>query len=436
MGYPKKLPRALGDFYEQLEDRDRYDGLMTTGTNVLTKHLFGRLRTQAVTVATTFNMQIELESDFLSFRVGIPNVHTAAVTGVKACVGVAGSVPAADYQVFVQPEQNEWIDLTFNGAASVDLLARLGEERYSIAWSDPVFLPSIPRADVTTGRPLIMVRIEFPANSVTSMPYNNLYYWRSQGPRVYRCSNQAVQGVTNKASYTNMAVYAAQNGGDTDAVVPAIQYQTLARGHQVMILGDSIQEGLGGNVRDYGAIQRCVYELSTPQRPIEYFNAGLHAQAPDLYSRMLADHIQMVRPTIVTYSPWSGNDVTTGSGISAAALRRLKGSLGRVLSTLTSNGLRPVLLMPEATPVNTAYRNVGVNDQARRDFNANWLPKVSAGFVMKGYAAAITGTRDGAGQDQIKTGLTGDGVHPNDAGYDALKAVVKPYFERLLELVK
>nr|WP_314585531.1 hypothetical protein [uncultured Pseudomonas sp.]BDD46424.1 hypothetical protein 9 [Moraxellaceae bacterium] len=60
---------------------------------------------------------------------------------------------------------------------------------------------------------------------------------------------------------------------------------------------------------------------------------------------------------------------------------------------------------------------------------------MSAGFVIKGYAAALTGTRDAAGQDQIKDGLTGDGVHPNDAGHDALKAVVKPYFQRLLDRV-
>lgn len=433
MQYQRRLPNAMGPVYDQMEERDRFAGLMSTGTNVLTKHLFGRLRTQALTNATTFNMQIELESDFLSFRVGIPNVHTAVVTGVRACVGVSAAVPAADYQVFTQPEQGEWIDLTFSGNASVDLPARLGEERYSIAWSDPVFLASIPRTDSATGRPVVMVRIEFPANSVASMPYNNLYYWRGSGPRVYRCSNQEVAGVTTKTAFTQNGVYA--SGGDEKAVVPAIQYQTLARGHQVMILGDSIQEGLGGNVRDYGGMQRAVYELSTPERPLEYFNAALHAQAPDLYSRMLADHINAVRPTIVTYSPWSGNDVTAGTGISAAALRRLRGSLGRVFATLQASGQRPVVLLPEATPVNTSYKAVGANDQARRDYNANWLPRVSGGIVIKGFAAAITGGRDAAGQDQIRDGATGDNVHPNDFGHDLIKDTVKPYFQLLLDRV-
>ena len=430
MDYARRLPRMFDPFFDQLEDRDRIDGLMTTGTNVLTKNLFGRLRAEPLSTATTFNGNMELETEFLSLRLGIPNIHTAAVPGVKVSVGVLSSVPAADYQVWINPENNEWLDFT------IDLPARLGEERPSITYIDVAALASVARTDVANGRTIIIYRIEFPANSVASMPMNNQYYWRgSRAPRVLRTSNQAVQGVTNKAAFTSQAAYAATKGGDDYAVVPVVQYQTLARGHQVMICGDSIQEGIGGDVRCYGAMERSVYELSTPERPLEYFNAALHAQGPDLYSRMLADHVATVRPTIVTYSPWSGNDVTAGSGISAAAMRRLKASLGRVFYTLQAAGLRPVVLFPEATPVNTGYRNVGANDQARRDFNANWLPKVSAGFVIKGYAAALTGGRDAAGQDQIKDGLTGDGVHPNDAGHDALKAVVKPYFQRLLDRV-
>ncbi|WP_312379281.1 SGNH/GDSL hydrolase family protein [Pseudomonas oryzihabitans] len=430
MGYPRRLERMFDPFFDQLEDRDRIDGLMTTGTNVLTKNLFGRLRAEPLSTVTTFNGNMELETEFLSLRLGIPNIHTAAVPGVKVSVGVLSSVPAADYQVWINPENNEWLDFT------IDLPARLGEERPSITYIDVAALASVARTDVANGRTIIIYRIEFPANSVASMPMNNQYYWRgSRAPRVLRTSNQAVQGVTNKASFTSQAAYTATKGGDDYAVVPVVQYQTLARGHQVMICGDSIQEGIGGDVRCYGAMERSVYELSTPERPLEYFNAALHAQGPDIYSRMLADHVATVRPTIVTYSPWSGNDVTAGSGLSAAAMRRLKASLGRVFSTLQAAGLRPVVLFPEATPVNTGYRNVGANDQARRDFNANWLPKVSAGFVIKGYAAALTGARDAAGQDQIKDGLSGDGVHPNDAGHDALKAVVKPYFQRLLDRV-
>ena len=72
MGYPEKLPRALGPVYDYLEDRDQFDGLMTTGTNVLIKNLFGRLRAEPLTTVTTFNGNMELETEFLSLRLGIP----------------------------------------------------------------------------------------------------------------------------------------------------------------------------------------------------------------------------------------------------------------------------------------------------------------------------------------------------------------------------
>ena len=80
-------------------------------------------------------------------------------------------------------------------------------------------------------------------------------------------------------------------------------------------------------------------------------------------------------------------------------MRRLKASLGRVFSSLQAAGIRPIVLLSEATPVNIGYRNVGANDQGRRDFNAAWLPRVSGGIVIKGFAAAITGGRVAAGQD-------------------------------------
>lgn len=425
--------RLFGDLYKRLDDQGRLDGLMTTGTNVLTKHLFGRMKTQDAANAITFNMQIELEAPFMAFRIGIPNIHTAPVTGVKACVGLSASAPAANYLVQTSPEGGEWIDCTFNGAASVDLPKQIEAERYSMTWSDLIELPSVPRTDVANGRPIVVVRIEYPAGSKLTTPFNDLYYWRSIGPRIYCCSNQEVQGVTNKGAFTQNNVYS--SGGDAKAVVPAIQYVSQARGHQLMLCGDSIVEGLGGDVRDYGAIQRAAYELSTPARPIEYWNAGLHAQAPAVYSRMVDDHVDRVRPTVLFYAPWSVNDVAAG-GITTAALRRAKGALARVMATLQGKGQRPLVAILEALPCNTDYRAVGAADSIRRDFNANYLPSLSGVVLMSGYAAAITGARDASGQDQIRDGATTDKVHPNDVGYILLKAIPKAFLTLLLDRVQ
>lgn len=428
----RPIPRVLGEFYRILDQQQAMVSQLTTGTNVLTKHLFGRMKTQDAANAITFNMQIELESPFMAFRIGIPNIHTAAVTGVKACVGLSAAAPAANYVVQVTPEGGEWIDCTFyGGSATVDLLPRIDAERYSMAWSDLIYLPSVARTDVTTGRPIVMVRIEFPAGSKLTTPFNDLYYWRTNGPRIYCCSNQEVQGVTNKGAFTQANVYS--SGGDAKAVVAAVQYVSLTRGHQVMIMGDSISEGLGATVRNYGALQRACYELSTPARPVEYFNAALHAQVPEVFSRMLDDHVDRVRPTLLFYAPWSVNDVAVG-GISTAALRRAQGNLARVLATLRAKGQSPMVLLPEALPCNTAYRNVGVKDSLRRDFNAKTLTSISGATVIGGYAAAITGARDANGQDQMVVGAVGDDfVHPNDNGYDRLKVPPKTCLQLILD---
>ncbi|WP_137279211.1 SGNH/GDSL hydrolase family protein [Pseudomonas rhizoryzae] len=432
MPYPRRLQRIFDPLYDQMEDRDLLSGLMTTGTNVLTKHLFGRMKTQDAANAITFNMQIELEAPFLGFRIGIPNIHTAAVTGVKVSVGLCSAAPAANYLVQITPDNGEWFDVTFGGAATVDLPASTQPERYSLPWSDVVYAQSLARTDVIGGRPIILVRIEYPAGSKITTPYNDLYYWRSNGPRIYCCSNQEVQGVTTKSAFTQNNVYS--SGGDTKAVVPAIQYISQTRGHQVMILGDSISEGLGGNVRDYGALQRACYEVSTPSRPVEYFNAGLHAQGTEVFSRMLDDHADRVRPTVLFYAPWSVNDVAAG-GMTKAAQQRTKGNIARTLATLQTKGLRPLVVLPEALPCNTAYRGVGANDQVRRDFNATFLPSLSGVLPLTGYAAAFTGSRDASGQDQIKDGATGDNVHPNDVGHDLLKVPPKVLLQRLLDRV-
>lgn len=430
MPLPRRRPE-LGSLYDELEERDRLNGLITTGTNVLTKHLFGRLKTQAAANAITFNMQMEVESHFLGFRIGIPNIHTAAVTGVKACVGVAASAPITNnFQVFTQPDQNEWIDVTWGGAASVDLPSRAAEEIYSMAWSDMVYLPSIPRNDGGS-RPLVCVRIEFPAGSTLSTPFNDVYGWRGLGSaRFFRCSNQEVQGVTTKTSFTQNNVVS--SGGDTKSVVPAIQYSSITRGHQLMIGGDSIQEGLGADARDYGYIQRAAYEASTMAKPIEYFNAGLHAQVPEVYERLVERHIEQVRPTILSYSPWSGNDVSA-SGITVAAMRRAKGNLGRLQAFLQSRGLRPLIVIPEAFP---SVRSTGAGDQARRDYNAITLPSLTGVTILTGLASALTGSRDASGQDFLIPAATGDGTHLNEYGNNLAKVFPAAFLEHVAEYIQ
>lgn len=387
-------------------------------TNLLTKNLFGRLSAASLSAPYTCQTIMELEAAFMGFRVGIPNIHTAAVAGVRVCVALVNQAIPQAWLIDNAPT-TEWLDVTFNGATSVTLPAQLGAERPSFTWSDPIELQSIPRIDAGKVRPLVMVRIEIPQGGYRSQPINGISSWRLDGsPRYFKAATQDVLGVTNKAAYTNTL------NTEVGVVVPAIQYMTEKSGKQLLISGDSTVEGVGGTPICYAAAQRVAYEASTPENPVEYFNAALHAQIPRLYHQRVADLADVVLPTNVVYSPYSSNDAAVG-GLDQNAIRRLKTALGNVLAACRKANCRPEIVLLEGLPNTTAYRNYGAGDARRTELNA-WLATITGARVATGYADAVSGaTVDG--QVQLDSNYTADGVHPNAAGYAALADALRPF---------
>ncbi|ALH46282.1 hypothetical protein POR1_77 [Pseudomonas phage POR1] len=394
-------------------------------TNVLTSRRFGRMKViDGPASVTTFHIVMELQADFVGLRVGIPNLHTAPVNGVKVYWGVTNELKGANNYVHPYLDGGFWLDPKFNGQSSVNLPARLDEECPSITYSDIVGFSSIDRVETDRKWPLLVVRVEFPANSKITVPYTDVWYWRTTGEhRTMRISQQNVAGVTTPSSYTATAAI------DENAFVPIIQYTTRRAGVQLFLCGDSTTEGLGNNVRDYGAVQTAANRLTTKDYPFEYYNAGLHAQGPLTYSKQLALYLNDVKPSAVFYQPYSINNTPTG-GMNSSTYGENYLSLTRYEDETRKIVPRPKKFFYEGLPCNTAYRNTGAGDALRRQWNA-WLKTWTGTVTMEGYAAAITGTRDENGQDQIKDGLTNDNVHPNAAGYETLAAIVTPYLKTL-----
>lgn len=389
-------------------------------TNILTKGLFGRYNSFTTSSDWTTNIVMELESDFTALRIGIPNALPTQVNGIRVSVGVlAAAVPQA-WLVDINPTGG-WIDATFDGASSLNAPARIAADRYSLPLTDWLNIRSIPRTDGGI-RPLIIMRIEYPSGSFPSVPYLGTSNWRQPTtPRVMKTSVQTVLGVTNKAAYTQTTN---TEGG---VVVPVVQYVTKKKGRQGLIVGDSTKEGVGSNPNGYGAVQMASYELSTPDNPIEYFNAGLHAQGPAVYSKRLADVGSFVKPTFVTYSPYSVNDTAVG-GLTDDQIGRIYTSLADFMNEMR-NQPNATLILTEPLPNNPAFRDTGAGDQKRRDLIADFA--TFDVIVAEGYAAALSGAQDTDGQTLIATGLSSDNVHPNLAGYKALAQIIKPIVENL-----
>lgn len=395
-------------------------GVVKSRTNVLTKSLFGRYNTYNPNSNWTTNIVMELEADFTSLRIAIPNTHTAAVENVKVSVGVvAANVPQA-WLVGIEPTGG-WFEATMNGNTNFTLPARFAADRANFGVSDELPIRSIPRADGGI-RPLIIVRVEYPLGSIVSVPYLGTSNWRrATSPRIMKTSVQAVLGVTDKASFTQTI------NTEGSVAVPVVQYFTKKKGRQLFISADSTGGGVGSTPIGYGAAQIVAYTNSTPDNPIEYFNAGLHAQGPEVYSKRLKELGDFVKPTIVLYSPYSVNDVSVG-GMTDAQLGRVYTNLARMMAEMRKHPNATMLLL-EPLPVNPAFKDTGAGDQKRRDLIADLntfdIP------VVTGYAEAFSGAQDTDGQTLIKSGLTTDNVHPNITGYTELSTLVAPY---ILEL--
>ena len=400
-------------------------------TNRYTRGIFGRMKTYNPGANYTVNLCMELACRYASVRIGIPNIHNAAVSGVKVSVAVTDSNHAQNYINNINPSTNVWYDLTqtVNGTAnpSATLTPRVADEVISVTWMDEISLRSLPQGanKVGTGKPLLMVRIEYPSGAILTIPFNGLYYWRTQGShRLLRASVQAVQGVTNKAAFTTA------NTEDVNVVVPFVQYTGLSDGHQVVVSGDSNAAGMGATVRDYGPVSRFSDKLMKGMEqngedlPVEYCNLGLLGQGVAVYSRYLTYLLPHIKPTLAFFSPYSINDVSPG-GMTVEAQDTMYRCICDVLAAHARMGASGTLIMLAGLPCTVAFRNVGPADALRTSIG----PKIPGNSYIwyPEYPLPVTGNEVNGQREMLSSYNSGDGVHFNDGGQEALAGLLLNY---------
>lgn len=394
----------------------------------LTKNLAGRVRTYALPGDLTQHLLIELEAPFTSVEIGIQNVHTATVAGVRVRVAVTNQMPAALGNSALITPSGAWTAATFAGAASVTLPARIAADRQSMTYTDPINIQSVARTDGGT-RPLLMIQIEYPAAAAqASTPQNGIGgapSWfagtGTAGRRLFSAT-QAVLGVTNGTAFTNSAT-----AETTNCVIPAIRYRTRGPGRQILTSGDSTLEGTSVGTTLANPAVMAAFALSTPTAPIEVYSCAKHAQPPAVYQISIDDVIAQVRPTHLVYQPYSVNDVSAG-GMTASQLSRAYHHTGLALSRAEEYELQVLLL--EGLPVNAAFRDVDAQDSVRIALNQDLQTFVGSNVtVATGYAAAISGPPDGDGQTTILAGASDDNVHPNVTGRNLLQPFIQTWIE-------
>lgn len=393
-------------------------------TNTLTCNKFGRHIMQAdgsgnptplSTVQTHNTLQELASSGYTGLQIGLHNFSSSAVTGVKVQISVCSAL-GADNVIAVTPANGAW-----GTVFTVNLPARIDVDVPSVTWL--TFYPkrSIPRTDGGT-KALVGVRTQWPAGTNLCVPANNTYYWANAGQaqNVYKGSWQAVAGIDTPANYTQTAI------DYTSVYVPYIRYISTMAGRQLLMCGDSTVEGIGGDIRAFGAVQRAAAALSTPDAPIEYFNAGVHAAGPLTYVQHLENIIGFVRPTAVFYSPYSVNNTPAG-GLSFGRLEDNYGCLARAMKAVNDLGYGPLLFLYEGLPTTAAFRSTGAGDQLRIALT-NELASFSGATVMTGYAAAVSTLPNTTSQVlPLANLINADGAHFNNAGQLLLQNAVQPF---------
>lgn len=395
-------------------------------THMLTKNVIGRLKTYTTTALSTLTFAFELQCDSDCFQIGLPNIHTSAVTGISANISVSNFVSKDNSPSMVAPSTGVFVPVTWGGAATATLPARAGAELPAFTFSDPIYLSTIARLDGVQ-KPWVLIRLEVPSGTVISIPYNavwNLELGTSGMPKVMYQSF-AVGGVTTPGAITPS--YSMEH---TNIMIPAIRYSSSKPAIQLMSVGDSTTQGLASNSAksaptDHGAVARAGYLKSTPQLPVECFNSSIHGQLPKVYAETINQHFSIVKPTHVFYSPYSINSVSTV--LTDAIIKNNNGALCRFIENLAGRVNGVAIL--GGLPCNAAWKDLGATDSLRIAYNS-YLKSLKVGFAyVGGYVDAYSGVVDGDGQTQIATGLSSDNVHPNEDGYMVLAAAVLPYIQ-------
>jgi lysophospholipase L1-like esterase len=179
----------------------------------------------------------------------------------------------------------------------------------------------------------------------------------------------------------------------------------------VVFLGDQILERWGeGQTKFF------------PGKP--YFNRGVADQTtPQMLVRFRQDVIELDPKVVVIMG--GSNDLAGATGPAT------EGTISENLMSMTelakANGIRVVLA--SVTPVNDFYKKqTGLRPQGKIIGLNGWIKQYAAesGSVYLNYYAGLAAGRD------FKKDLTGDGLVPNDAGYQVMAPLAEQAIEEAL----
>jgi lysophospholipase L1-like esterase len=330
-------------------------------------------------------------------RVRLSNEMGSAPLAIGAAwIGTRGSAPA------VLAGSN--YPLTFGGRSTVTIPAG------SYVLSDPLFFQVAPFADLA-------VSLYFPTSARASTLHRDS--WSS----TYVASGNAAAGTT--FSYTrSFASWPFLTEVDVDVGAPSI-----------VAIGDSLTDGQGSTVNqnrrwpDYLA-RRLQAELGTAGR-IGVVNRGIAGNRllVDDPNALLAGHDVLERFDRDVLATPGVQAVIVGIGIndiilaSSSALTSMRDNLvnGYRQLIMRSRARGITILGATLPPIQGSGRNSTARETVRQQVNS-WMRSPNAFDALVDWDSVL---RDLQAPAYLRSAYnSGDGLHPNDAGYQALAAAV------------
>ena len=238
--------------------------------------------------------------------------------------------------------------------------------------------------------------------------------------------DRILNGVTKpNADQTTVPVLLAGSVSQGTSITPdGIQYMTRSPGFTVLGVGDSLTQGAGSTAlyQPWGYLS-CL-ALSTPARPISFWNQGWQGMlSPDYWGNGYTALKGSV-PDVATIPVWTPNDAQTQVAADAAWSRAMD-----LANYAMKHGTVPVLM----GPVPWSGIATGAIDNIRLGARTRMLQAGANGMAVLDWEAVI-GT--GAVPNRIQPVLiAADNQHPNDAGNALMdSAVFRPVLANILRV--
>jgi lysophospholipase L1-like esterase len=368
------------------------------------------------TAANTWEVLMALEQDFDAVRVIFAQGRNAGAT-TAAPLMLANVAVVAD-TTNAASDAATWTGVAQGGNSTWTLTAGSAQQRRAFVVSDWVAVASIPRTDGGT-KPLLAVRgwvnggnpLTLIGNSSGTDSFAN---WATKPDgRIWKMRKAA----GNYAS-TSQASFGAAATTANESPIVGVQYLARGRVVTVMAFGDSIFEGRGTYLGESFAAQAAWSKSNASNVAYEYCNLAWSGAPSTVFVNAMTDAFAAgLIPDVAIFPVGSPNDVSTT--ITSALVSSIQSKLATMTALCRTNRVVPLLC--SWMPTNTAVKNYGATDSLRVALSQSVEARAAKGLPVAATSTAISGLTSG-GQVQMTVGLTGDGIHPNDAG-NALLAV-------------